>query len=309
MEPFGAPYDRALGVQSDYRYSGHNLSHRPSNSSQRPPNTSQTINIDVVPPVRPLPSSTRAAILIDVIYQSGIAPLVANSPPHTGQNHLSPHVQYKPSASGSARPASGAGPAPSVSASRKASKQSFAPSYAEPPRNSSAMRSQYDYANHPGYDDARSGSRVSHSQSQSHPAPQANARPPSVMSGISKRPPNPPFIAQHHPSKSQVSLNSITPDGGVRGQPVNASASRLGLHTPLRRQASHNSVRSQSSYAKFNPSTYVEPAFWDADGPGPGPPRPTSRNRPREEGDSYFAAGPTRPMSANSGLSYTSGRR
>lgn len=246
-------------------------------------------------------------ILIIGINQSGIAPPVVNSPPHTGQNHLSPYIQYKHSVPGFSRPASAAGPAPSVAASRKQSKQSLAPTYAEPPRNLSTLQHPYNYANQSGYDDARSGSRASHRQSQHHPSSLSqtqqtpHARPASVLSGMSKRP-NPPFIAQHHPSTSQVSLNSLTPDGGVRGQPPNASGSRLTLVTPIRRQASNASM---TSYKKYDPTDYDDPAYWGPDGPGPGP-RPTSVRRPPPDGDSYFTSGPPRPTSANSGLSYAS---
>lgn len=244
--------------------------------------------------------------------QSGIAPPVVNSPPHTGQNHLSPYVQYKPSVPAFSRPISAAGPAPSVAASRKQSKQSMGPSYAEPPRNSASMKGPYSYPNQSSgrVDDTRSGSRASNHPSQfrfpsqPHPQQTPHARPASVVSGMSRRP-NPPFMAQHHPSTSQVSLNSITADGGVRGQPVNASASRLTLHTPIKRQLSNASLHSQGSYSRYDPATYEDPAFWAPDGPGPDP-RPASVHRPPEDGGSYFDPRPPRAMSANSGLSYTS---
>lgn len=68
--------------------------------------------------------------------------------------------------------------------------------------------------------------------------------------------------------------------------------------SPLRRQTSNASMISQGSYLKFDPATYIDPAFWG--------PNPTSANQPPQVGDNYFAPRPPTPTSPNSGLSYVS---
>ena len=51
LEAFGVVYDRALGVKQDFRHSENDLSRRPSKLSHKTPDTTQSIKIDVVPPV------------------------------------------------------------------------------------------------------------------------------------------------------------------------------------------------------------------------------------------------------------------
>ncbi|KAF8957339.1 hypothetical protein BDZ97DRAFT_1924703 [Flammula alnicola] len=294
LEPFGVAYNRGAAANGYQPYPPAGLNRRPSRISEKSsPNTS--IGIDVVPP-------------------SGIAPDVVHSPPHTGRNHLSPYHTYQPAPSftqsvtslqsqGGTR--TGRPPAerpPSAADSRRRSKQSLN-GYADPneeyyqatpsmtnvqprpPSTSSRPRSGMNnpYTNpDPSYNDldrSRTPNRTS----------QYQGRPESVRSSASKR-----------PLQQYASQTSLLPGGGVQAQPTNASSSRLVLASPVHRVASNASMRSQGSYGKYDPSGYVDPAFWPADGPPP-----PAAVQPQMEG--YFdRAVPPRPPSANSALSYMS---
>ncbi len=129
------------------------------------------------------------------------------------------------------------------------------------------------------------------------------ARPPTRASMAPARPESVRSAAQRTvpPYASQASLSNLTGGGGVLGQPPNASASRLVLASPVHRVASNTSMRSQGSYARFDPATYADLAWYSADGQPPPPP-------PAEEHmEGYFDhVPPSRAQSVNSGLSYVS---
>lgn len=150
--------------------------------------------------------------------------------------------------------------------------------YARPPTRGSAYP-----------ESVRSNTRPSHPDYARASA--APVRPESVRSAAQRNVP---------PYASQTSLSNLTGGGGVLGQPRNASASRLVLASPVHRVASNTSMRSQGSYARFDPNRYDDPAFWSADGPLPPPPV-------EEHAEGYFdRVPPSRAQSVNSGLSYIS---
>ena len=145
-----------------------------------------------------------------------------------------------------------------------------------------------------------------HPESVRSPARRSDAdfaRPPTRASMAPARPESVRSAAQRiaPPYASQTSLSNLTGGGGVLGQPRNASASRLVLASPVHRVASNTSMRSQGSYARFDPQSYDDPAYWPADGPSLPPPPPPVE----EHMEGYFDRVPSsRPQSVNSGLSY-----
>ena len=227
------------------------------------------------------------ADLLFFLRQSGLPPVVANSPPHTGVNHLSPYHTYQvhPSQSlaslytqGGTRVQSSA-PAPSspvhrpgTADSRHKSKQSLNNGFAHP--------GGLAYPGSPG-PSQRSQPAASGHNFQTAP------RPESVRSGVSKKVPKyrasqtsfvvaNPSPNRSPPSPTQPHVGQSPAGGGLL------------LAAPLQRMGSSTSLQSTGSYSKYNPAEYQDPAFWDVDGPGPSGAPPAAQ----------------RPVSVNSGLSY-----
>lgn len=258
--------------------------------------------------------------------QSGFAPDPVQSPPHTGENHLSPYHTYHAAAplfkqsiqslrnQGSPRPQFSASqqqrpPSSAAATSRKQSQQSFS-AFADPPqawgrytpgpspspRNNNvppvrppSAAPTFAAASRPASGMSRPASQRT-TQTQQYAGPAADYAA-SVRSSAT--------AARHaeHPLASQVSLSNLTGTGGVLGQSRNASATRLVLASPVHRVASNASMRSQGSYARFDPGQYVDPAMWTVDGVPPAP-------SPHEGVDYFDREVPPRAVSVNSGLSY-----
>ncbi|PPQ63758.1 hypothetical protein CVT24_004267 [Panaeolus cyanescens] len=273
LEAAGVAYMRA---QPDvFGGNGANLARQPSRGSQVTPGS---IKIDVVPP-------------------SGIAPPPTQSPPHTGKNHLSPYHVFKPpinglslapaqsmlsmrsQKSGRAHPAEYDGGMDAVS--RRQSKQSmnmYAINNSQPSRPPSSLGGAFARVAAPF---------MQHSGSAA--AGKSPAR--STRLGLHK----PESIASFTSRKTgcgPTSMHAQTPR--VAPAPVDEVPGPM-LMAPqhLRRTGSSTSLRSNTSYSRYNPDEYVDPAFWGVDGPGGAP-------------GALLAAGPdpNGRRSASSDLSY-----
>ncbi|KDR75515.1 hypothetical protein GALMADRAFT_247958 [Galerina marginata CBS 339.88] len=274
LEPAGVAYSRhSQGASGSslgrHGYPGPDLTRRPSRISERTtPDTS--IVIDVVPP-------------------SGIAPPVVNSPPHTGRNHLSPYHTFRPAQSvtslrtqGGTRvepPTSMENRPASAADSRRRSRQSLN-SYAADPTHGYPSTPRANQRPPSTTSHAPSGMNDQYSyvdRAQTY-TPRPPARPESVRSSASRKPP-PPMASQ----------TSLVPNPDI-------AQSGLSLASPMHHSKSNASLRSMGSYSKYNPQGYVDPAYWSADGPdGAGPVQSQS---------SMHGRGHSRPPSVNSALSY-----
>ncbi|CAA7260447.1 unnamed protein product [Cyclocybe aegerita] len=321
LQPAGVAYAQHAMASNGHPPQGYqsSLHRRPSRISEKTtPDTS--IAIDVVPP-------------------SGIAPPPVNSPPHTGRNHLSPYHVFKPasmsnlapmqsvtslrSQGGTRQQPPASNRAPSVAVSHQRSNQTLntygGPSqqqgYSSTPKMKPKASSTFSAA---GPYESPSVNEILHARALGSPLPppqmpsvSAEGRPESVRSGRSRRP-----LRSHNPS--QTSLVVVNPDPPTRQSPTSGMSRRPGpnpvapaaqetaggglvLQPPIQRQASNTSLRSTSSYSKFVPKDYVDPAFWGVSGPGEGPALTVPAN-----GDisTLNARRLSRQASANSGLSY-----
>ncbi|KAH9485713.1 hypothetical protein JR316_0002626 [Psilocybe cubensis] len=92
-------------------------------------------------------------------------------------------------------------------------------------------------------------------------------RPESVRSYASRRP-----NESLRPKKSQSSFVLHNPDPDMSASPSQLPNNASGLHLEhpkmMQRQKSSTSLRSVGSYSKYDPTEYVDPAFWSANGPG-----------------------------------------
>ncbi|KAF9523857.1 hypothetical protein CPB83DRAFT_862209 [Crepidotus variabilis] len=248
----------------------------------------------------------KPSIEIDVVPPSAYAPQNAQSPPHTGRNHLSPYHVFKPAppmqsfpsavydaAAMPNRPPSAA-PSRRSNHSRSASADMYgnplSPSRSpplQPPRPPFAYGSSGSASGKP--DSVRSGPsrHVPRNASQSS-FKLHNPDPPSESSSSS---PDPyPHSPQQQPRLHQI----VAPSGGQEAGLV--------LAPPVHRSKSNNSMKSQGSYSKYDPHEYVDPAFWGVDGPD-GPPAATpARPKPGMLVDEDPRR--SRRASVNSGLSY-----
>lgn len=215
--------------------------------------------------------------------QSGIAPDPVQSPPHTGQNHLSPYHVFRPTSQPSARniplqfmtsPRSSGGqrlepPPESRSGSRASSRptdnRGLDPNVSSSPRPAasrpqSAMNiTSHDHpvANKSVEDVRSSRSRPARTQTPMMMQPRETQRPESVRSSTSKN-----RLSTLNLCTSQTNL--------VNGQeqPRQPSPSALNLVSPVRHSTSRVSLREAGSFSNgFDDGTYLDPAFYPGDKP------------------------------------------
>jgi len=262
--------------------------------------------------------------------QSGFAPDVAKSPPHTGRNHLSPYHTYQrtPQASPRIAPTQSMASlrtqggtrldAPSTLLATPQRPESRAEAHKTP---SQSLKEEYmrehgsNYAPSPRIQRPPSG--ISHApsnrdaMSQTHKStrslqlhtprpeptytprrPAESIRPESVRSPASRNNNSP------YPNNSNTYLNPAMSQASLASNQAprpNMSSGGLVLQPPIRRERSNTSLRSTGSFSKFIADEYQDPAFWGPNGPS---------EAPAESSNSIHGGVHSRPASVNSGLSY-----
>lgn len=230
--------------------------------------------------------------------QSGRVPDNGTSPPHTGQNHLSPYHVYRPEES--------------IRSLRDAI-DSFAQQPARP--DSSNRR--------PGY--SRTGSAGAGPSGQyGQGSPLQNPRPPfmtwahgsSGSASASNRPlrntASTATFKVANPDPPQPDNRSSRTRASSRARPMLAdivgNGEDAGVVLTPRREPSRASLKSTKSYSRYNPDEYVDPAFWGVNGPGDPPAALPAQPRPGMQVDATdmerAASRLSRRMSVDSGLSY-----
>ncbi|KAF8806690.1 hypothetical protein BYT27DRAFT_7339251 [Phlegmacium glaucopus] len=268
LPPAGVAYSQAGPSNSrPHDYSLAHMAHKASRSlGRRTTPSNDSIGIEVVPP-------------------SGIAPDPVPSPPHSGQNHLSPYHVYRPTSRSSSRiiPAqsitsliSSGGNHPELppptglrSGSRASSRQSdnkgLGPTLPSSPvsRPRSAMNAT-PFGN-PTSNKSVEDARSSHSRTPRARTPmmmppretQTSPNPQSVRSSASKKP------SARNLSTSQTNL--VVEQQQPHLQP---STSASNLVSPLRHSPSRVSLREAGSFSNgFDDGTYLDPAFYPGDKP------------------------------------------